>query len=188
MQQLARLDFKPRFLYGRVRPETEAETVPPQSAQPAAKKAKPKAKPRPNPAPQVEPRRPQSVPIPQNSGLATETARSESEPADQRLHAHEPVPNVRAVAKDPAPPREIITGLIAHVINFLIILGFGTLVFQLVMWLSARELNQLVTFSFIPILFSILGFVFLYFWLFLGTFQKTLGRILAEQLFKRILS
>ncbi|CAM2066519.1 RDD family protein [Sulfidibacter corallicola] len=84
---------------------------------------------------------------------------------------------------EPEPAREplLVRGS-AHVADVAMVLLFNAWVLFMILWLSHRDFSDLVTFSLLPILFVMLSFTFLYFWLFLGLFKKTLGTMLVEYL------
>ncbi|CAM2006794.1 RDD family protein [Acanthopleuribacter pedis] len=68
----------------------------------------------------------------------------------------------------------------AHLADVALVSLFNGVILQIILWFSHRGLQDLVTFSLLPILFVLLSFTFLYFWLFLGLFKKTLGALLIE--------
>lgn len=78
------------------------------------------------------------------------------------------------------PPTPITQRAPAHLADVALVCAFNGLILQIILWFSHRGLQDLVTFSLLPILFVLLSFTFLYFWLFLGLFKKTLGAILIE--------
>ncbi len=69
----------------------------------------------------------------------------------------------------------------AWLIDMALCLLFNAALFVAVSWLSPRDFEALLRFSLLPLLFVLLGFTALYFALFLTTFQKSLGRLAAEQ-------
>lgn len=56
------------------------------------------------------------------------------------------------------------------------------LVLNAVLWVSPRNFGEMLRFSLIPLLFVLVCFTVLYFWLFLGFFQTTLGGLIAQRL------
>ncbi len=60
----------------------------------------------------------------------------------------------------------------------------NAVVMQVVLWVSPRDMDQMMRFSFIPILFVFLTFTGLYFWLFIGLFKQSLGRMVADRLMR----
>ena len=67
----------------------------------------------------------------------------------------------------------------AHLVDVACCILLNLFVFQVILWFTNGSLSTLVTFSLIPILFVQLGFTIMYFWLFIGLFQKSLGHILV---------
>jgi len=61
----------------------------------------------------------------------------------------------------------------------------NAIILTLIIWVSPRSFGEIMTFSLIPIMFVLLTFTILYYWLFMGLFQKTLGRIIIEKLINR---
>lgn len=68
----------------------------------------------------------------------------------------------------------------AHMADLALVFTLNGMILQIILWFSHRNFQDLVTFSLLPILFVLLCFTFLYFWLFLGLFKKTLGALLIE--------
>lgn len=157
MLDMLQARHKPRFLFGRIRPEDVNKE--PFKNQP-----------------------PPPIEIPDDVDLETPppVPRTASpQPAirsPRRPNPHEIELEDEAAEEFMPPPR------FSALWDLLICVVLNALVIQVVIWVSPRDLDQLVQFSLIPVLFVMLIFTALYFWLFLGLFHKSLGRLIAERL------
>ena len=160
LEGLAEISERPRFLFGSVR---QAKPEPPPVEAP------PKPSPRPRPAPKVV-KKPEAAPPPVAE--------------DEILSVDDPVLDVQTWEAGDARERRL-TLVLTYLADLVFCLGLNSLVFRLILWVSDRGLVPLVNLSLIPLLFVLLGFTVLYFWMFLNSFDKTLGGIVAEKLAAR---
>lgn len=90
--------------------------------------------------------------------------------------------NRDAVIRQETPGQRIVRRrMAAYCLDIVICLFLNYWVVRLILLFSPRTLDDLVTFSLIPVLFVLLSFAFLYYWLFYALFQKTLGSILIDK-------
>lgn len=83
------------------------------------------------------------------------------------------------------PKRPVSRHVLAYGIDVVLCLILNFWIVKFIQALSPRSLEELVTFSLIPVVFVLLSFSFLYFWLFFNVFKKTLGCLIVERLFER---
>jgi len=87
-----------------------------------------------------------------------------------------------AVQRAPEPKGALTKRLGAYGLDVVICLFLDYWVLKLILIVSPRPLNDLLTFSLIPVLFVLLTFSFLYYWLFYSVFGRTLGGLLVERI------
>ena len=141
---------KHRFLFGSVKIRPEEEPAPPPQVRRTVKKAKP----------QPEPKR--VAPQPSRVNDAALTAFQYRDIMPERAQ--------------PKPGNMVKKGL-AYLLDVVFCSCLNAVILGLVLVFSERAFAQLVTFSLIPLLFVLLSFTLLYFWLFMGLFNQSLGQL-----------
>lgn len=145
-----------RFLFGEATPSEAPEDAvsPPAPPRPAKRSNKPPAKPA--PPPKVMSPDPLNADIIRGRDLQIQRA--------------------------PEKPRGTVRNRLgAYGLDVLICLILDYWVLKLILLVSPRPLNDLLTFSLIPVLFVLLTFTFLYYWLFYSVFGRTLGGLILDK-------
>lgn len=162
LQSLERVPTRRRFLFGSIKAKTKSAQFQSKHA-PVREQGEPK---------KARRRTPAATPKPH-------------EREDSAIGMEETVIQNRDPGPIPKPanePRSLYYRGVAHMVDVLLCLILNAWVLKMILFITGGNLTQLVTFSLIPLLFVLLSFTALYFWLFIGLFQVSLGNLLVQKL------
>ncbi len=159
LRNLERAASRQRFLFGSIKAKAAPEPPQDKKSPPTATKERKESRPRvahPKPAPSEAPKIQSQEILIQN---------------------RDPGP----VAEPLVETRPLHHRGLAHLVDVILCLALNAWVLKMILLITGGSLTRLVQYSLIPLLFVLLSFTTLYFWLFIGLFQTSLGNILVRK-------